>query len=192
MRNRKKRIALYLIVGTIVSGIIIATTVTLSTKRGEENALYVYTTEAPEEIIAYAEEVFPDFFHSLLVNNGIAAPDNYYLGYPLSLPSYANPQDVFYHFAVISDYKIYAILTVLDNGIDKSAQLEDNLMVKKLNLFIGKTSIKSPLTFISNDNGLYIKLDNQIESLIPGMKDYTNNNPTDIVHGGNVVNILLA
>ncbi|MFU0801008.1 MAG: Papain-like cysteine protease AvrRpt2 [Xylanivirga thermophila] len=152
---------------------------------------YAITEETPTEILEYAKGEFPEFLGEHLVNNGIDASGRQYsLGYPINLQESGGVNRI-YDFPVMQDGKIFAILTIYDDGGEYYTQFEENLMAEKLNTLQNETSKTAPITFVSNDTGFFAVVNDCVEPLTPD-SEIENANAVSLMKGntvGNVVNI---
>lgn len=187
------------IVSLLLAAIICVTTMATPTvfaqtsnNQNTTNVLYATSSEVPEELLDYAAEIFPDIMRSHLLNNNIYEFNNFYLGLPVKVTEYSNSQNTIYHFAVIANGKVFATLSIYDDGVSYCGQLAEDMMAEKLNDMMEEATALSPIVFFSNEDGFYALVNNRIENMIPGITNDTTvpNSIQTRVFSENVVDML--
>lgn len=120
-----------------------------------ETGCYVSTEQSPEAILAYAQEVFPEFLRKYMISNSIEPSGKQFtLGYPINLQEW-NSSNRIYHFPVMENGEIFAILTIYDNNGEYYVQIEQSLMAETLRELQAESSQNHPIYFVSTDDGLF-------------------------------------
>lgn len=155
------------------------------------NGCYVVTEETSQEILEYAKNEFPQFLRAHLDSNGIDAEGKQYiLGYPINIQESGGTNRI-YHFPVMENGEIFAILTIYDDDGEYYAQFEENLMAEKLNELQNMSSRTSAISLISNGSGFFAAVNDCIEPLTPDseVEDVVTASLTSGNDAENVVNL---
>lgn len=140
------------------------TTVTSAFAEQNENGT-VFTKTAPESVIQYAEDESVQLLGEYLSSNRAIGKEHFTLGNPINIQEYASDNRI-YHFPVMKNGEIFAILSVYDDNGNFSSQIEENMMAEQLHKMQISDELHDVL-FISTDDGFYAVNGTKVIPLTP-------------------------
>ena len=160
MKNNRKILSLILAFTLGVS--------TPITVNATESVTYTVLTENTlSEIINYAKSIAPSMLIEYFVCNldSYINDASYTLGNPINIQEFESINRI-YHFPIMENGNIFAILSIYDENGSYSSQIEANLMAEQLKNLQDNDTLTN-VKFNSNENGFFAIVQEEIIPLTP-------------------------